>query len=94
MGYPQLKETSDLQKIKGVLFERCARAADQNIIAQNQGFIEVMASLDRRQTAAAHSALLGVITAAGLEDEYRKYRAERRNGNDSSRAQRGKKSGR
>lgn len=78
MGYPQLKETSDLQKIKGVLFERCARAADQNIIAQNQGFIEVMAVLDRRQTAAAYSALLGVITAAGLDDEYLQYCSNRR----------------
>ena len=78
MGYPQLKETSDLQKIKGVLFEHCARAADQNIIAQNQRCIEVMVGLDRRQTAAAYSALLGAITAAGLQDEYRQYCSERR----------------
>ena len=77
MGYPQLKETADLQKIKGVLFEHCARAADQNIIARNSRCIEVMVGLDGRQTAAAYSALLGVITDVGLEDEYRRYREER-----------------
>ena len=48
LKYQQLKETSDLQKIKGVLFEHCARAADQNIIAQNSRCIEVMVGLDRR----------------------------------------------
>ena len=78
MGYPQLKETSDLQKIKGVLFEHCARAADQNIIAQNQGCIEVMVGLDRRKTAAAYSALLSVIATAGLDEEYQQYCSERR----------------
>ena len=78
MGYPQLKESADFQKIKNVLFESCARAADQNILAQNQKCIEVMIGMDRRKTAAAYSALLGVITKAGLADEYRQYCADRR----------------
>lgn len=75
MGYAQLKESVDSQKIKRALFAHCSDAADEVICGPHaQRFNDGGA----RQAAAKYSALLAVITDVGLEEEYRQYRSERR----------------
>ena len=75
MGYPQLKESTDSQKIKRAVFAHCSRAAD---IAISDPHAKRFKDDGARQAAAQYSALLAVITDVGLEEEYRQYRAERR----------------
>lgn len=71
MGYPQLKESIDSQKIKGALFAHCARAADQAVSDSTDQ--QKRCDGSSRQAAAKYSALLAVITEIGLEDEYQEY---------------------
>lgn len=84
MGYPQLKESVDSQKIKSALFAHCSRAADQAVGDSMDPHKRCEGG--SRQAAAKYSALLAVITDVGLEEEYRQYRAERRNGNGTGRS--------
>ena len=71
-AFRRMKEMVDLEKTKAVLFEHCAEAADRAIgdptdpHRRHEG--------GNRQAAAAYSALLAVITAAGLDEEYREWR--------------------
>lgn len=71
MGYPQLKESTDSQKIKRAVFAHCSRAAD---IAISDPHAKRFKDDGARQAAAQYSALLAVITDVGLEEEYRQYR--------------------
>ena len=71
MEYPQLKESTDSQKIKRAVFAHCSRAAD---IAISDPHAKRFKDGGARQAAAKYSALLAVITDVGLEEEYRQYR--------------------
>lgn len=75
MVYPQLKESADSERIKRALFEHCAVAADKAIDAPS---VKAFNDRSRLVAAAKHSALLSVITEAGLADEYRQYRERSR----------------
>lgn len=72
MEYPQLKESTDSQKIKRAVFAHCSRAADQAVGDSMDPHKRCEGG--SRQAAAKYSALLAVITDVGLEEEYRQYR--------------------
>ena len=65
--------------MKTILFSHC-REAEQKAIRTTDKPGQKLEG-DSRQAEAAYTALLSVISDAGLEDEYRRYKSERRTQN-------------
>ncbi len=58
-------------RIKAILFDHCSAAADKAIIGSDD---PIHREGGNREQEAKYTALLSVITAAGLGDEWRAYR--------------------
>lgn len=65
-----------MKNLKEVLFDHCITAADKAIGGSSER--KNRHDGGARQDEAAYTALLGVITAAGLAEEYQQYCSERR----------------
>lgn len=66
--------TDEADYLKAILFAHCSVAADKAITGPDD---PINREGGNREQEAKYTALLGVITAAGLGDEYRQYETER-----------------